>query len=321
MTKKSIIAICSLAVAFIGILLVATFLDLEINIAIGNADSIFGQFFALFGEATAWMVIPIAGIILFQAVTKDNKLKNYLKIVWLILTVIGWYLVVDYFFDEMVKEMNAEILYVIVFTLTLTLFSILATSKIDKAVMQKLVIFAAFILIALAISQAITTVMKAAWSRQRFRNMPTDDYSGFTPWYKPNWFKDGNGGSFVSDYAGMDDEDAYKSFPSGHTMAASLSFAIILIPELFEKLKKYKIWFYVAPAIYTVAVAISRIVIRAHFLSDVLFGATIGIGSVYISRFIVYLVRDKLILKKKDANDLDADDLNRHQEVLESEEN
>jgi membrane-associated phospholipid phosphatase len=297
MTKKSILTLVILAVAFIAILLVATFFDLNINIALANSESVFGQFFALFGEATAWLIIPVCGVILFQAVTKDNKFKNYLKIVWLILTFIGFFMVVKYFFEEMVNESKWGILYELVFAFMFTLFSILGTCKIDKKVMKKLVIFAVFALVALAISQAVTTVLKGLWGRQRFRNMPEDDYSAFDPWYKPNWFKKGSGGAFVSDYAGHADSDAFKSFPSGHTMAASLSFIIIMLPDLFEKLKKYKLWFYVVPAIYTVAVAISRIVFRAHFLSDVLAGATIGIASVFLSRFLVILIRDKINAK------------------------
>ncbi|HKL74181.1 MAG TPA: phosphatase PAP2 family protein, partial [Clostridia bacterium] len=266
MTKKSILTLIILCVAFIGVLLVATFFDLDINIALANADSVFGQFFALFGEATAWMIIPIAGVILLQGVTKENKFRTYLKIVWLLLTFIGWFLVVRYFFEEIVIDLKAGILYEIFFAIIFTIMSILGTNKVDKEVMQKLVIFALVALVALAISQAVTTVLKMAWSRQRFRNMPVDDYSGFSNWYSPNWFKKGNSGAFVSDFAGMPDEDGFKSFPSGHTMAAGLSFIIIMLPDLFEKLKKQKLWFYVVPAIYTFAVALSRIVIRAHFL-------------------------------------------------------
>lgn len=292
MTKKTIIALSSCALAFVGILLVATFLDLEINIALANADSLFGQFFALFGEATAWLVLPVAGVILFQAVQPENRYKIWLKALWLVLTIVGWYLATDYFFDELVKEIMYEKVYVIVFALAFTALSLLGTAKIDKKVMAKLVVLAAIMLVALAISQLFTTVMKKMWSRQRFRNMPEDSYSGFTPWYKPNWFKNGSG-DFVSDFAGAHDEDAFKSFPSGHTSAAAMSFLIIVIPEIFDKLKKYKVWFYVVPAVYTFAVALSRIVLRAHFLSDVLFGALVGTGSVFIARLIVYAVRDR----------------------------
>ena len=50
MTKKKLIGCIIGAVCFVAILLVATFYDLEINKAIGNADSVYGQFFRLFGD-------------------------------------------------------------------------------------------------------------------------------------------------------------------------------------------------------------------------------------------------------------------------------
>lgn len=318
MTKKSILTLVILAVAFIAILLVATFFDLDINIALANSESVFGQFFALFGEATAWLILPIAGVILFQAVTKDNKFRNYLKALWFVLTFVGFVMLVKYFFEEIVIEIKWSLLYEIFFALLFSVLSILGTSKIDKNVMRKLAIFAIFALVALAISQAVTTVLKGLWGRQRFRNMPTDDYSGFDPWYKPNWFKKGSGGAFVSDYAGHPDEDAFKSFPSGHTMAASLSFIVIMLPDLFEKLKKYKLWFYVVPAIYTAAVAISRIVIRAHFLSDVLAGATIGLSGVFLSRYLVILIKNKIVAKyNSKLNDSEEDFDQPLEEVIE----
>lgn len=298
MTKKSILTLIICAVAFIGILLVATFFDLDINIALGNSQSLFGEFFAIFGAATSWALMPIAGVILFQAVTKENKYRNYLKALWLIFTLIGMYFTVHYFFSEMVIELVTPIVYEIFFTLVFTAISILATSKIDKDIMKKLVVFAAVTLTALALSQIFTNILKACWGRQRFRNMPEDDYTGFTNWYEPNFFKKGNGGSFISDFAGESDDDAYKSFPSGHTVSAALSFILIMLPDLFEKLKRYKIWFYVGPSIYTLAVALSRIVYRAHFLSDVLFGAVIGIGCVLLGRFLVILIKNKIVAKK-----------------------
>ena len=97
------------------------------------------------------------------------------------------------------------------------------------------------------------------------------------------------------------DSDAFRSFPSGHTSAAGLSIALVLLPDLFEKLKKYKVWFYVAPITYTLLVALSRIIVKAHFLSDVLAGFIIAVGSVFFSRWIILLIDNKIKQKKRQA--------------------
>ncbi len=293
MTKKKIIGIAAWAVSFVAILLVATFYDLQINIALANADSIFGQFFRMFGELTGWIAIPVGGTILYQACPK-NKGGRILKIFWFVVTLVGWFLTVNYVFEELTgasydgyeSPYRLMALYTAVFSVGLTFMSILGTNKIDKEIMKKLAVFAVALLFALALSQIITNIMKIMWTRQRFRNLDVGnggtDATGFTPWYIPNFGKN-KGVNYVADSSGMKESDAYKSFPSGHSAGAAISFAVVILPDLFEKLKKYKVWFYVVPAVYTVCVMISRIVNRAHYLSDTLFGATIGAVSCFIA--------------------------------------
>lgn len=302
MSKKNVIAIAVSAIAFLGLLVVATFFDLQINIAIGNGNSIFGQFFAYLGDSIAWIAIPVCGIILYQAVLKTNKLYKILKPAFLLLSFIGFFLVTNYLFGKFSKEIKAEIIYVLLFAALATCFAVLGTNKVDKALMEKLVIFAVFTLVCVAVSQGIVTLLKILWSRQRFRNLEGGnitggDTSGFTPWYKPTFGRH-NENLFVSDSFLEEDEDAYKSFPSGHTASAAISFVIIMLPELFEKLKKQKIWFYIVPSTLTFLVALSRMVNRAHYLSDVLFGAAITITAVFLIKYLVYKIYEKIRLKK-----------------------
>ncbi|MBO5304586.1 MAG: phosphatase PAP2 family protein [Clostridia bacterium] len=306
MQKKTIIGISVGVVVFVALLLVATFFDLQISVALGNADSLFGQFFRLWGEVTAWILIPIAGAIFFAASDKNLLAGKIMKIVWAVVIVVGWYLTVSYFMEEFTGDSyreglfgspyNTLIIYDICFALLASGATIFCVSKVKKETISKLVTFAAVMLIALALSQLVTTVMKTLWSRQRFRNMDIGnggtDASGFTPWYVVGLGKNKAAATYyVDDSAGMLLKDAYKSFPSGHTCAAAMAYVIIMLPDIFEKLKKYKVWFYVVPLVYTVLVAISRIVNRAHFMSDVLFGGTIGILSVYAAIGIVNLVK------------------------------
>ena len=305
MKKSTIIGITTAVVVFVALLLVATFFDLQISVALGNADSLFGQFFRLWGEVTAWILIPIAGAIFFGATDGNSKLGKILKIVWAIVVFVGWYLSVEYLMEEFTGDSykagmygspySVLIIYTICFALIATVFSLMFISRVKKETVRKLVIFAGAMLLALAISQLFTTVMKNVWTRQRFRNMDIGnggtDASGYTPWYVVGLGKNKSAQTYyVEDSAGMLLKDAYKSFPSGHTSAAAMAYCVIMLPDLFEKLKKYKVWFYVVPLLYTALVALSRIVNRAHFLSDVLFGGTIGILSVYAGIGIVNLI-------------------------------
>ena len=301
MTKKKLIGVICWAVTFVALLLVATFYDLKINAALGNADSVYGQFFRLFGELTGWIIVPIAGAFMFQVTPKKTKGGIIVAVFWAIVVLVGWLLSFKYVLEEFTGDAYVAgyylspydhiIIYAAVFAVLATPASIAATGRIsDKKTLYKLAMFAAAMLIALALSQILVNIMKYAWSRQRFRNLPIGnggtDSTGFTPWYHPNFGKN-KGINYYPDSAGMKESDAYKSFPSGHTAGAALTFVLVMLPDLFDKLKKFKPCFYIFAIVYTVAVAVSRIVNRAHYMSDTLFGGYIGALSSFFAIFLV----------------------------------
>ena len=102
----------------------------------------------------------------------------------------------------------------------------------------------------------IATPLKIFWGRIRFRDL-AENYSDFTPWYWPNGIT-GN-----------------QSFPSGH---AAMSFIMIVLFIYFMDKPFYKRIILKGLAIsWGLAVCASRVVMGAHFTSDVLFGAMIVI--------------------------------------------
>ncbi len=84
--------------------------------------------------------------------------------------------------------------------------------------------------------------------------------------------------------------DIYSSFPSGHTTAAFAFFSMLAL--LFPR---YKFWAYY----FACMIGLSRLIVGAHFLSDVVAGAFIGI---LISNIIfLYLNKEFTKLKSKKA--------------------
>ena len=90
--------------------------------------------------------------------------------------------------------------------------------------------------------------------------------------------------------------DWFKSFPSGHSAAAATVIALISIPSMFEKTNNLKVKAIVisATTIYTLLVMLSRIVVGAHFLTDVAAGAYITYLCFILCNFIAKLVMKKL---------------------------
>ena len=69
------------------------------------------------------------------------------------------------------------------------------------------------------------------------------------------------------------------SFPSGHTTIAFATAANISI--------RFRKWYVVAPAyLWAASVGYSRMYLGMHYPSDVLAGATVGIGSAYFAHWI-----------------------------------
>lgn len=102
----------------------------------------------------------------------------------------------------------------------------------------------------------IATPLKILWGRIRFRDL-AENYSDFTPWYWPNGIT-GN-----------------QSLPSGH---AAMSFMMIVLFIFFMDKPFYKRIILKGLVIsWGLAVCASRVVMGAHFTSDVLFGAMIVI--------------------------------------------
>ena len=299
---------------FAVIAVIAAFYDLQINKALYAPGCPYAQFFDNLGEMPTYFAAPVAGSILFwQRFGNTKKQHLLIKILGAgvvycgYLVAIGVWFFGNFFADEIKYQWG----YAVCCAAITSALTIAAFSKIPEKTMKKLFWFAVFLAACAILANAIVQIMKFIWARQRFRTMtpgnpktpdallalyPGYDYDGFTPWYmintiiKPEIRTD----AYVALFKSVDD-GAFVSFPSGHTSAASTSLALIIIPELFPKMRaKNRKWmFWVFPLIYTGLVAISRIVIAAHYLSDVLFGYFIGFGSAALLRIIMLKVFSK----------------------------
>jgi membrane-associated phospholipid phosphatase len=94
--------------------------------------------------------------------------------------------------------------------------------------------------------------VKYFWGRVRFRELDAA-FSQFTPWYLPQGFT------------------GFDSFPSGHAAMGWMLLPLMIL--IIEQKKWLKFSAIVIIIVYAIILALSRIVIGAHFASDVLFGS------------------------------------------------
>ena len=94
--------------------------------------------------------------------------------------------------------------------------------------------------------------VKYFWGRVRFRELDAA-FSQFTPWYLPQ---------------GITGSD---SFPSGHAAMGWMLLALLILLANKKQWMKYSAM--VIIFLWGVTLALSRVVIGAHYASDVLFGS------------------------------------------------
>lgn len=109
----------------------------------------------------------------------------------------------------------------------------------------------------------LVNLLKLIWSRPRYYFLISDDRADFQPWYQ--WNADLKNSILTASNV---DPDFFKSFPSAHTSSASCIFSLLLLKSRLKEKRLY-------PAILLVIIcwiglaALSRIILGAHFLSDV----------------------------------------------------
>lgn len=271
--KLSIIFHSVFAVAFVVLLIIASFYDLKISLNIGDKESFFGIMFSTIGELPAYLILPICGTVLYHSGYGERWFAVLYKILFALLIFAGfmiWFMMGTKLTPNAPYHTGMSVVYSVLLSGAMIIFG----GLVDKEKMRCLTKWCIFAICVMAVSFFVTTLLKYTWSRMRYRTMlSVSDTSGFTAWYLPNGF--------------LRLED-YTSFPSGHTASAANIFVFAMLADFMPKLKRYRIYMYAFAVIFVIFTAMSRIVNCAHFLSDVLFGGTISYICYYIFKLIFF---------------------------------
>lgn len=246
-------------------MVVATLMDLRLDVALNNPANEFARWFEATGEMPSRLVTTVAGVMLFYLCEKP-----LLKLFGLVANFGGaaylGYHLHRYFFRETFSLPVGILFGVGVGVIALYLGQYMRVP--DKLKKPLIVLCLAGIAVWFAQMCVIESV-KIVWGRVRFRELLRQGSTdGFMPWYRPGGFTSSN---------------EYKSFPSGHTAGAGVSFLMMLLPYVSPRWKQHKTWCFVIPLVYTGTVAFSRMMMGAHFLSDVTVGAIVAFTAVVLA--------------------------------------
>ncbi len=254
----------TLAIYLILIWIIAAFLlessDLWISVYLYNPSLSWAIFLEKYGEIPGLLLV-LTGIHIYIVTLKtSSNIKSVLITGFLLVTgalisvYILWLLSLG--ISNSLTFFNSNRNYFFLFAVMLNIFISLLFRKRYKF-SKKSILFSRLSFRMFFYGNLIfVSGLKFLWGRVRFRDL-AENYSNFTTWYTINGIN-GN-----------------QSFPSGH---ASMGFILIsLFVFVADKSLFKRILFKSIILAWAITVCISRAIIGAHYLSDILFGSFVMI--------------------------------------------
>lgn len=315
---KKIILFSSIGVVLLAAFILGTIYDLQISkalVSLNNDSYLSHNLFAIIGEALGEdilyvLLVSALAIIFFNLLKREIINKKWLKHIFLVGCLVASFVISFYCINKTLGYISEHttfgldnflnstlgLIIVALFSLLIDICTFLLFNKLSENSLQQLLWWAILVLFVSAISNGIVQGLKHVFDRTRFRAMHfvgDTQYTYYTPWYQINTNKFNS----ISIFA----EDFFKSFPSGHTCAAASSAVLIALPMFVEKFnnKKWKTIFWTSALVYTILVALSRIIAGAHFFTDVFVGGLITFACTLIAMIIF-----KKLLEKNKNNEI-----------------
>ena len=319
--KRAWLSVILFIVVFAGLLVTATFTDLDVSHtltekALANHtyltnDSVFGVALEAVGSSPLYLALAFSFSVLFWYCIRKQSLSAPLK------TLFGGAMMgcafisndllvgdaMGYIEEHLTGEFGSFIEHdslktplwltaIVVLTACLiTILGLLAVRVFNDQQIEALFTVAIATIAFIAVSLILVELIKKPVGRIRYRAMnvaeanpalaETYGFSRVARWYERN-------GQWISKDEMMNlfgTTDALKSFPSGHTRAAGAAYMLPMLNDaLHIKNRGVRALLWVCPVVFTGLVAVSRIIVGAHFFSDVLVGGTIAFVCMILAR-------------------------------------
>ena len=295
--KKRWLFIPVAGLLILGVIL-GGFLDLSINKAIFDQQNGFGLFMAAFSETPVYMFFGVIAYGFCYLAIKEYKKSSQRVILFFLafaLMVCCTYFQGKHIFDEnayYTTDTTTKIFgYIAGFGIGM-LGMLLGYFLIGKKTCTNRQLL--FILIALVIvlgaANGINNIIKTIVSRPRFRFIEVY-HQDFTNWWEISKNKSIKNWS-LDNIPGITKEE-FKSFPSGHMAnIMTLCYIVPMIKNINNRMKGREEVLFLLPLIWAILLAFTRMLLGAHYLSDVCFGSLISLGFIYISNEIYrYLLK------------------------------
>lgn len=272
MQKSTVFQKRNCLIVFIGLLgcmVVGSFYDYQISSTLYNPLSKFGTFLASYGQLPAMLCFSIGGSLLIHYVKDERKtpkrIGGYIGgVVLNVFAIFGVSMDPILYIEGMNIIVSVVIAIIIVLAVDFMMLKLVQDN--DRKMIKKVII----VLIAtMFIEIVLINIIKIPWGRPRMRMIMVEEQAVFQPWWVI-----GSGMKTQLMALGVAAEE-FESFPSGHTGNATCAILISILPLISAKFKgKENLLFFTGIA-FAFIVAFSRVIMGAHFLTDVTVGMSV----------------------------------------------
>lgn len=245
--------------------------DLLISNYFYNSQSSWSKFLEMYGEIPGLIVSLIGVYIYFTSNKLSSNSKKIIAYFFLMLISTAGLIYLNFLITHYalgVKYNSQSKIVLLVIGSSVINFLVLFYVKSKLRFNQQQYFFSRLVLRMIIFGYLLTNLpLKFLWGRIRFRDF-NGDFSHFSAWYLPNGFN-GN-----------------DSFPSGHAAMAWMLISLFVL--LTDKSIFRRTALKTITISYALIVSFSRIVIGAHFASDVLFGSMFMIFTYVVAKHFLY---------------------------------
>ena len=254
-------------------MVLGSFADYPISLALHNEHNVFGIALGAYGQLPVLFCLQLGASLLFLGRNKERKVVGILQaiggvILFLLGVAANMFVPIEYMEHfpggRMISLIVGVGLSVVFFFMAYKL-----SRSADRATMIRV---AAVILLTVIIEMVIINVIKIPWGRPRMRLIAVNPEVTFTPW----WVAGSTVKDAIMEKFAVASND-FKSFPSGHTADAAMAMLLPLLTLLQPKWRGKESSLFFIGAAWGVLVALSRIIMGAHFVTDTMVGFAIAL--------------------------------------------
>ena len=272
-------------VVALALMVLGSLVDYPLSSALYDDSSPFALFFAAYGAIPAPLGCVAAGTLFLCGRSGARSVAGVLQAAGgVLLLVVGVGLVC--FLPALYLPVSPVVPAAA--GLVLCLVTVLLTRRLAKgADPNRIARVALAILLVILCQLAVVNLIKVFWGRPRMRLVVSHPEAYFFPWWRRGTALKG---PLLAAGVGADE---FKSFPSAHTANAATMLLLGLVPCLKPGLGRYRRALVAFGFGWTAVVALSRIMLGAHYLTDTAAGFLIAFLSVYFICGALFRPRDK----------------------------